>query len=140
VTGASNDVDGDDDSSDQHDLVVPGLHDACMELAHVVLASSQPQVSRDILETLASRYQAEAEDFALLVANNGRDTALLARAVHYIVDAHALPLMGTDMEWFRQALACLVELAVPGIALSEKGAAFLHDIEVGIRQSQQDLE
>lgn len=122
------------------DIEVQGLRAACEELAHVVLASGQPQVSRDILETLASRFEREAADFALLVANAGRDTALLARAVHYITDAHALPLMGTDMEWFRQALACLVELAVPGIALSEKGGAFLHDVQVGIEQSLQDLE
>jgi len=118
---------------------IPGLHDACMELAHVVLAAGQPTVSRDILETLAHRFEREAADFALLVANAGRDTALLARAVHYLTDAHALPLMGTDMEWFRQALACLVELAVPGIALSERGAAFLRDVETGIEQSLQDL-
>jgi hypothetical protein len=44
------------------------------------------------------------------------------------------------MEWFRQALACVVELAVPGIALSPKGAAFLNDVQVGISQSLQDLE
>jgi hypothetical protein len=122
------------------DIEIPCLHDACLELAHVVLASGQPQVSRDILETLAARFEREATDFALLVANAGRDTALLARAVHYLVDAHALPLMGTDMEWFRQALACLVELAVPGIALSANGAAFLHDVETGIAQALQDLE
>lgn len=121
-------------------IEVPGLRAACNELAHVVLASNQPHVSRDILETLADRFEREAADFALLVANSGRDTALLARAVHYLIDAHALPLMGTDMEWFRQALACLVELAVPGIALSPRGAAFLHDVEMGIEQSMQDLE
>jgi hypothetical protein len=121
-------------------FAIPGLHDACMELAHVVLASGQPQVSRDILETLADRFEREAADFALVVASAGRDTALLARAVHYLVDAHALPLMGTDMEWFRQALSCLVELAVPGIALSAKGAAFLGDVETGIAQAMQDLD
>jgi hypothetical protein len=131
--------DGDDDRDDDA-LAIPGLREACAELAHVVLASGQPQVSRDILETLARRFEREAADFALLVGNAGRDTALLARAVHYITDAHALPLMGTDMEWFRQALACLVELAVPGIALSERGGAFLHDVQVGIEQSLQDLD
>jgi hypothetical protein len=121
-------------------IEVAGLREACTELAHVVLASNQAQVSRDILETLAGRFESEAADFALLVAGSGRDTALLARAVHYLIDAHALPLMGTNMEWFRQALACLVELAVPGIALSPRGAAFLHDVETGIAQSVQDLE
>jgi hypothetical protein len=121
-------------------IEVTGLREACEELAHVVLASGQAQVSRDILETLARRFESEAADFALMVAGSGRDTALLARAVHYLIDAHALPLMGTNMEWFRQALACLVELAVPGIALSPRGAAFLHDVEMGIEQSVQDLE
>ena len=121
-------------------IEVPGLREACAELAHIVLAASQPQVSRDILETLAGRFALEAADFALLVASAGRDTALLTRAVHYLIDAHALPLMGTDTEWFRQALSCLVELAVPGIALTPRGAAFLHDVEMGIAQSVQDLD
>jgi len=128
-------IDDDDDS-----IHVPGLAEACAELAHVVLAAGQPEVSKDILETLAVRFEREAADFALAVANAGRDTALLARAVHYLIDAHALPLMGTDLEWFRQALACLVELAVPGIALSPRGASFLQDVEEGIRLSMQDLE
>ena len=128
-------IDDDDDS-----IHVPGLAEACAELAHVVLAAGQPEVSKDILETLAARFEREAADFALAVANAGRDTALLARAVHYLIDAHALPLMGTNMEWFRQALACLVELAVPGIALSPRGASFLQDVEEGIRLSMQDLE
>jgi hypothetical protein len=126
--------------TDEIDAIdVPGLRAACEELAHIVLASSRPGVSRDILETLAGRFESEAAGFALLVASSGRDTALLARAVHYLIDAHALPLMGTDTEWFRQSLSCLVELAVPNIALSPRGAAFLHDVEMGIDQSVQDL-
>jgi hypothetical protein len=120
---------------DQHDL-----HDACHELARVVLTASQPQVSNDIMETLAAKFQREAADFAPMVARAGRDPNLLTRAVYYLIDAHVLPLMGTDMEWFRQALICLVELAVPGIALSEKGGAFLRDVQLGIEQSLGDLE
>ena len=116
------------------------LQNACLDLARVVLASSQPQVSNDILETLAARFEREAADFAPMVARAGRDPNLLTRAMYYIIDAHALPLMGTDMDWFRQTLACLVELAVPGIALSERGGAFLQDVQVGIEQSLGDLE
>jgi hypothetical protein len=116
------------------------LHEACRDLARVVLAAGQPQVSNDILETLAAKFEREATDFAPMVANAGRDPNLLTRAMVYIIDAHALPLMGTDMEWFRQTLACLVELAVPGIALSERGGAFLRDVQAGIEQSLGDLE
>lgn len=116
------------------------LRDACLDLARVVLAAGQPQISNDILETLADRFYREVVDFAPGIARAGRDPNLLARAVHYLIDAHALPLMGTDMEWFRQALVCLVELAVPGIALSDKGGAFLRDVQFGLEQSLGDLE
>lgn len=116
-----------------------GLREACLDLARVVLAAGHAQVSSDILETLADRFYREVVDFAPGVARAGRDPNLLARAVHYLNDAHALPLMGTDMEWFRQALVCLVELAVPGIALSDKGGAFLRDVQTGIDQSLSDL-
>jgi hypothetical protein len=116
------------------------LQEACLDLARVVLAAGHAQVSMDILETLADRFQREVADFAPGIARAGRDPNLLTRAVHYIIDAHALPLMGTDMEWFRQALVCLVELAVPGIALSDKGGAFLRDVQFGVEQSLGDLE
>jgi hypothetical protein len=116
------------------------LQDACLDLARVVLAAGQPQVSNDILETLADRFYREVADFAPGIARAGRDPNLLSRAVYYLIDAHALPLMGTDMEWFRQALVCLVELAVPGIALSDQGGAFLRDVLVGVEQSLGDLE
>jgi hypothetical protein len=116
------------------------LQDVCLDLARVVLAAGHSQVSNDILETLADRFHREVIDFAPGIARAGRDPNLLTRAVHYLIDAHALPLMGTDMEWFRQALVCLVELAVPGIALSSKGGAFLRDVQVGIEQSLGDLE
>jgi hypothetical protein len=123
------------DRLDEH-----GLHEASLELARVVLTASQPQVSNDIMETLADRFQREAADFAPMVARAGRDPNLLTRAVYYLIDAHVLPMMGTDMEWFRQALVCLVELAVPGIALSDQGGAFLRDVLVGVEQSLGDLE
>jgi len=116
------------------------LQDACLDLARVVLAAGQPQVSNDILETLADRFQREVADFAPGVARAGRDPNLLTRAVYYLIDAHALPLMGTDMEWFRQTLVSLVELAVPSIALSDKGGAFLRDVQFGVEQSLGDLE
>ncbi|MFC5548945.1 hypothetical protein [Massilia aerilata] len=116
------------------------LQDACLDLARVVLAAGHAQVSNDILETLADRFHREVVDFAPGIARAGRDPNLLTRAVHYIIDAHALPLMGTDMTWFRQALVCLVELAAPGIALSDKGGAFLRDVQLGVEQSLGDLE
>lgn len=116
------------------------LQNACLDLARVVLAAGQPQVSNDILETLADRFQREVLDFAPGIARAGRDPNLLTRAVYYLIDAHALPLMGTDMEWFRQTLVCLVELAAPSIALSDQGGAFLRDLQRGVEQSLGDLE
>lgn len=123
-----------------HSLDEQQLQEACLDLARVVLAAGQPQVSNDILETLADRFQREVVDFAPGIARAGRDPNLLTRAVYYLIDAHALPLMGTDMEWFRQTLVCLVELAAPSIALSDKGGAFLRDVQLGVEQSLGDLE
>jgi hypothetical protein len=116
------------------------LQNACLDLARVVLAAGQPQVSNDILETLADRFQREVLDFAPGIARAGHDPNLLTRAVYYLIDAHALPLMGTDMEWFRQTLVCLVELAAPSIALSDQGGAFLRDLQRGVEQSLGDLQ
>ncbi len=113
------------------------LHDACAKLARIVL-SGTAGVSQDIVETVAARFQGEAESFAAFVWQLGRDPNLLIRAVYYLADAHAVPTMGGDVAWFRHMLACVVELAVPSISLSGEAADFLEDVRAGIHQSLED--
>jgi hypothetical protein len=100
------------------------LQDACLDLARVVLAAGQPTVSNDILETLARPLPPRSR--RLRPRHRPRRARPQPPQPRRVLPDRRprLPLMGTDMEWFRQALVCLVELAVPGIALSDKGGAF----------------
>ncbi|MBA5690640.1 hypothetical protein [Rugamonas apoptosis] len=110
------------------------LNDACLELAKQVLWTNNG-VSSDIVETLAARFQDEVLSHVDFIVGQNRDPNILTRAVHYLVDSHAIPPMGSDIAWFRQMLTCLVELAVPNSGLTPKGAEFLKDVQIGIEES-----
>lgn len=110
------------------------LNDACVELAKQVLWPSTG-VSNDIVETLAAKFQDGALHHVDFIIGQGRDPNILTRAVHYLADSQAIPPMGSDITWFRQMLSCLIELAVPNAGLTQKGADFLKDVQVGIADS-----
>jgi hypothetical protein len=115
------------------------LNDACLELARQVLVTKSG-ASNDIVETLAAKFQDEALHHLDFIISQGRDPNILTRAVHYLVDAHAIPPMSSDISWFREMLTCLVELAVPNSGLTQKGAEFLTDVQIGIAASLHDAE
>lgn len=110
------------------------LNDACIALAKQVLWTSNG-VSNDIVETLAARFQEEALHHFEFIIGQDRDPNMLTRAVHYLIDSHAIPPMGSDITWFRKMLSCLIELSVPNSGLTSKGAEFLRDLQVGIADS-----
>lgn len=117
-----------------HQLYKGALNDACLEVAKQVL-STKDGLSHDIVETLAAKFQEEALEHLDFIVGQSRDPNLLTRAVCYLADSHAIPPMGSDTAWFREMLACLVELAVPNAGLTPRGAAFLKDVQVGIADS-----
>lgn len=110
------------------------LNDACAELAKQVLWTPNG-ISNDIVETLAAKFQEEALHHVEFIIGQDRDPNILTRAVHYLVDSHAIPPMGSDITWFGHMLSCVVELAVPNAGLTLKGADFLKDVQVGIAES-----
>jgi hypothetical protein len=110
------------------------LNDACLTLAKQVLTTKNG-VSNDIVETLAAKFQDEALRHSDFIIGQDRDPNLLTRAIYYLTDAHAIPPMGSDIGWFQQMLTCLVDLAVPNAGLTDKGAEFLKDLQVGIAES-----
>lgn len=110
------------------------LNDACLELARQVLITKNGP-SNDIVETLAAKFEDEALHHLDFIIGQERDPNVLTRAVHYLVDAHAIPPMGSDISWFREMLTCLVELAVPNSGLTQQGAEFLGDVQIGIAAS-----
>lgn len=117
-----------------HQLYKGALNDACLELAKQVLWTSNG-MSNDIVETLSARFQEDALRHVDFIIGQDRDPNILTRAVHYLVDSHAVPPMGSDTNWFSHMLSCLIELAVPNAGLTLKGADFLKDVQVGIAGS-----
>lgn len=117
-----------------HELYKGALNDACIALAKQILGTKNG-LSSDIVETMAAKFQDEASYHLDFITSQDRDPNILTRAVHYLVDSHAIPPMGSDISWFRSMLSCLIELAVPNAGLSSKGVEFLKDAQVGIAES-----
>ncbi len=115
------------------------LNDACVELAKQVLWTANG-VSNDIVETLAAKFQDEALQSVDFIVGQDRDPNILTRAIHYLADSHAIPPMGSDVNWFRLMLSCVMELAVPNAGLTIKGAEFLTDMQVGIAESIESVK
>ncbi|NPT44859.1 hypothetical protein GNZ12_26790 [Paraburkholderia sp. 1N] len=113
------------------------LHRACIAVARNVLWRNGA-TSSDIVETLARKFQAIAEEHQDFVRKQREHDDVIADAVEYIGHVHALPT-GTDTEWFRHQLAALIEIAVPNTGLSEDAAKLLPHLQEGIRESQADV-
>jgi len=115
-----------------HELFDKGvLNSACHQLAEQILRTSKG-VSLDIVETLAEKFQKEALYHVDFIIGQEHDPNLLTKAIYYLIEAHAIPPMGTDVVWFQHMLTCLVELAIPNSGLTPNGAEFLKDVRIGV--------
>ncbi|PWF23220.1 hypothetical protein [Corticimicrobacter populi] len=110
------------------------LFNACKEVARRVLWQNGA-ASSDVVETLAGKFLAIAEEHQDFVRKQRETDVVIAQAVRYIAHVHAIPPAGTDTQWFRNALAVLMELAVPNTGLDEEVAQFLSYVQEGIRES-----
>lgn len=109
----------------------------CRYLAKQVLFNNGAD-STDVVDTLANRFLEIAQDHQQFVREQ-RDTDLvIAHAVRYIADVHAMPPHGTDTVWFRHTLAALLELAVPNTGLTGEAAKLLPSVQEGIAESLSD--
>lgn len=113
------------------------LEIACREVAKATLWTGR-ELSADILATHAEKLASLCEDHIQYVRDMGRDPNLITRAVRYIAHTHAIPPMGTHIEWFEDMLRCLIELAVPNTGQTPTSIAFLHDVKEGIEESMQE--
>jgi hypothetical protein len=64
------------------------------------------------------------------------DPSRLARAVHYLAQAMAIPPMWTRTDWFEGALDALLMLASPMNELKGEALNFLNDLESGIAEAR----
>lgn len=107
------------------------LNDACVALAKSVYPGSM-ELSPDVIETLAYKYETIAIQYLDYIVMQGRDPNILTRAVTYLCDAHGIPPMGTEMSWFENMFQCVIELAVPNSLYGGDALNFLNDVRDGI--------
>ncbi|MBN9472405.1 MAG: hypothetical protein J0H72_00060 [Burkholderiales bacterium] len=114
------------------------LFSACKAVARQVLWRNGT-ASNDVVETLAGKYLVVAEEHQDFVRKQRETDMVIAHAVRYIAHVHAIPLVGTEIDWFRGTLAVLMELAVRNTVLDEEAAQFLVDVQEGIREAVADV-
>lgn len=110
------------------------LEEACREVAREVLWKNGA-ASADVVETLAAKFLVIAEEHQDFVRRQRETDDVIAHAVRYIARVHAIPPSGTDTRWFAETLRVLMELAVPNAGLTEESAAFLVNVQEGLRES-----
>ena len=114
------------------------LEQACRDVAREVLWKNGAE-SADVVETLASKFLAIAEEHQDFVRQQRESDDVIANAVRYIARIHAIPPSGTDTRWFAHTLHVLMELAVPNSGHTESSAPFLVNVQEGIRESLADV-
>ena len=113
--------------------IIEGAKDidvACFELARTTKWEQRP-IDADDIRCHAERLSAIARD--QVYEPVGRDAALVARAVHYLTNAHAVPPMRDNTQWFEEMLSTVLEVARPNSVQDGKGREFLKDMLEGIR-------
>ena len=104
---------------------------ACFDLAITTMVErggadrQQVRAHADQLAVIAKSYISDELGINLL---------LIARAVRYLDQVHAIPPMGNDTRWFTDMLTAVLELARPNSGAVEGDALkFLQDVQEGIR-------
>src|SRR5262249_42367834 len=108
------------------------LADACFELARVLKWSKDGPASEMEIGGLAERLNAIAMERVHHRDTLGRDVPVVARAVAYLSQAHAIPPMGDGTEGFGHILDAVLEVARPNSGLDGQAREFLKDMRDGI--------
>ena len=109
------------------------LEAACREVAKTTLWTGG-DASADLVETYAHKLMQRSEHHIQYISDMDRDPNILTRAIRYLAHTHAIPPMGSDIEWFASMLECLIELAVPNAGQTAESSAFLRDVREGISE------
>jgi hypothetical protein len=106
------------------------IYDACLGIALSIFVVKEPADSEQVRAYAQELAQIARE---MVSEDLGRDAALVARAVHYIDQVHAIPPMRGSTDWFWQILSVLLEVARPNAGGVEGEAVkFLDDLRVGL--------
>ena len=101
------------------------LQQACFDLARNTKWSRKP--------VDAAKIQAFSEQIAQIAREQvsdplGIDISLITRAVRYLANAHAIPPMDEDTQWFYDMLRVVLEIARPNSGIDEENKEFLRDM------------
>jgi hypothetical protein len=107
------------------------LTDACFELARVLKWSRTPAGEVEV-GALAEKLNAIAMERVHDDDRLGIDVPVVTRAVAYLTQAHAIPPMADDTDWFGNMLDAVLEVARPNSALDGSAREFLKDMRDGI--------
>ena len=104
---------------------------ACFELARVLKWSKDSPASEAEIGGLTEKLNAIAMERVDDRDRFGIDVPVVARAIAYLTQAHAMP-MGNDTEWFGYMLDAVLEVARPNSGLDGQAREFLKDMRDGI--------
>jgi hypothetical protein len=108
------------------------LETACLEMARVVKWVRKPIPVSDLtnfstqLVTISGAFVSEELEI---------DEPLIARAVRYLANVHAMPVMDEDTRWFSEMLRAVLEIARPNTMVDDDNKEFLRDLLQGIERS-----
>lgn len=111
------------------------LEEACFELARATKWEQRPIDADEIVQHADRLYRIAKE---AIYEPLGRDAAVVARAVHYLINVHGMPTGDDDTRWFAEKLETVLEIARPNSGQDGKGRKFLNDMLEGIKLSLED--
>ena len=107
------------------------LRKVCFQVARTVFWDRKP-IDTEKIQDYANAIYKKAVFECESIENLGCTTSTIIRAVHYINQAHAMPPIKDDIQWFSNTLRALIEVACPNAGLEGEAREFLVDMNRGI--------
>ncbi len=108
---------------------------ACLEVARKIAWHGSP-VDEVLAKSFAEILLNEAAFHESFLIGQERDPNIITHAVSYLAYVHAIPSMGTDLGWFRDGLAILIELCCPNTGGRLEDERLYKEIELGLMISR----
>lgn len=90
------------------------------------------------LNEMTERFVETAKFYLENIESLEGQSEIIVRAINYIEEAHAIPPLRGNYEWFDNTLRALTELACPNSRLSISNLEFLNDVESGIKDYREN--
>ena len=106
------------------------LQQACFDVARITKWARKPVDSAEIT-ALGEKLFKIAQD--QVSPELEIDLPLIARAVRYLGQVHAIPPMDDNTVWFSEMLRAVLEIARPNTGVNDENKEFLRDMLHGIK-------